>query len=269
MATTYLVLAAFIVAVLFPFYWMFVTSFRSTMEMYNKNLSLWPKQFVLTHYQQLMTQTNFPRWFANSWFVAVITTLLSVAVGVLAAYGLSRLRFPGRNLAAQGILITYLVPRTLLFIPLFNVLRQFGLIDTHLGLIVAYSTFSVPFATWMLLGYLQTVPQELDEAARIDGCSRWGTLIHVVLPVSLPGVVASGIFSFNLANNEYLYALAFINRDKLATLPRGLSSMIMGDVYLWGVMMAACLLSSIPLIILYMFVQRYFVSGITAGSVKG
>lgn len=266
---TYITLFCFLIIVIFPFYWMFITSLRSTGDLYSKDTSLWPRELTFDHYKSLLTKTNFIRWFANSWFVAVVTTLVSIIVGLFAAYSLAHLRFPGRGLIAQIILITYLVPRTVLFIPLYNMLREFGLIDSHLGLIMSYTTFAVPFATWMMMGYLQTIPRELDEAARIDGCSRWGSLFRVILPVSLPGIIASGIFSFNLANNEYLYALAFINRESLNTLPRGLSSMIMGDVYLWGQMMSACLLSSLPLAILYIFLQKYLVSGMTAGAVKG
>lgn len=266
---TYIIIFCFLIIVLFPFYWMFVTSFRSTGDLYSKNTSLLPRGLTLEHYKSLLTETNFIRWFANSWFVAVMTTLFSVIVGLFAAYSLTYLIFPGRNLLAQIILVTYLVPRTILFIPLYNMLREFGLMDSYSGLIISYMTFTVPFATWMMMGYLQTVPKELDEAARIDGCSRWKSLFKVILPVSLPGVIASAVFSFNLANNEYLYALVFINRESLNTLPRGLSSMILGDVYLWGQMMAACLLSSLPLVILYIFLQNYLVSGMTAGAVKG
>ena len=258
-----------IIISLLPFYWMAVTSFSSTSEMYSQDLSLLPKKIILTHYIELIKGTNFLIWFKNSWLIASLTTLFSLFVGCLAAFSLTRVKYPGKILISQFILGTYLIPRSLLFVPLYNVLSGIGVIDTHLGLVLAYSTFAVPFCTWLLVGYFKTVPHELDEAAIIDGCSPLGVLGRIIVPVSLPGIVAAGIFTFNLANNEFLYAFTFINNESLSTLPRGLSSMIMGDVYLWGKLMAACLLASVPLVILYMLVQKFMVSGLTAGSVKG
>lgn len=265
----YLIVLILIIISLLPFYWMAITSFRSTSEMYSQDLSLWPKKFILAHYIELIKETNFLIWFKNSWLIASLTTLLSLFVGCLAAFSLTRVKYPGKILISQFILGTYLIPRSLLFVPLYNVLREIGVIDTHLGLVFAYSTFAVPFCTWLLVGYFKTIPHELDEAATIDGCSPLGILGRIIIPVSLPGIVAAGIFTFNLANNEFLYAFTFISNESLSTLPRGLSSMIMGDVYLWGKLMAACLLASVPLVILYMLVQKFMVSGLTAGSVKG
>ena len=265
----YLIVLILIIISLLPFYWMAITSFRSTSEIYSQDFSLWPKNFILTNYIKLIKETNFLIWFKNSWLIALLTTLLSLFVGCLAAFSLTRVKYPGKILISQFILGTYLIPRSLLFVPLYNVLSGIGVIDTHLGLVLAYSTFAVPFCTWLLVGYFKTVPHELDEAAIIDGCSPLGVLGRIILPLSLPGIVTAGIFTFNLANNEYLYAFTFISNESLSTLPRGLSSMIMGDVYLWGKLMAACLLSSVPLLILYMFVQKFMVSGLTAGSVKG
>lgn len=265
----YLIVLILIIISLLPFYWMAVTSFSPTSEMYSQDLSLWPKKFILTHYIKLIKETNFLIWFKNSWLIASLTTLLSLFVGCLAAFSLTRVKYPGKILISQFILGTYLIPRSLLFVPLYNVLGGIGLIDTHLGLVLAYSTFAVPFCTWLLVGYFKTIPHELDEAATIDGCSPLGVLGRIIVPVSLPGIVAAGIFTFNLANNEFLYAFTFINNESLSTLPRGISSMIMGDVYLWGKLMAACLLASVPLVILYMLVQKFMVSGLTAGSLKG
>lgn len=265
----YLIVLILIIISLLPFYWMAITSFRSTSEIYSQDFSLWPKNFILTNYIKLIKETNFLIWFKNSWLIASLTTLLSLFVGCLAAFSLTRVKYPGKILISQFILGTYLIPRSLLFIPLYNMLKEIGVLGTHLGLVFAYSTFAVPFCTWLLVAYFKTIPHELDEAAIIDGCSPLGVLGRIILPLSLPGIVAAGIFTFNLANNEYLYAFTFISNESLSTLPRGLSSMIMGDVYLWGKLMAACLLSSVPLLILYMFVQKFMVSGLTAGSVKG
>jgi len=265
----YLIVLILIIISLLPFYWMAITSFRSTSEIYSQDFSLWPKNFILTNYIKLIKETNFLIWFKNSWLIALLTTLLSLFVGCLAAFSLTRVKYPGKILISQFILGTYLIPRSLLFIPLYNMLKEIGVLGTHLGLVFAYSTFAVPFCTWLLVAYFKTIPHELDEAAIIDGCSPLGVLGRIILPLSLPGIVTAGIFTFNLANNEYLYAFTFISSESLSTLPRGLSSMIMGDVYLWGKLMAACLLSSVPLLILYMFVQKFMVSGLTAGSVKG
>jgi len=265
----YLIVLILIIISLLPFYWMAITSFRSTSEIYSQDFSLWPKNFILTNYIKLIKETNFLIWFKNSWLIALLTTLLSLFVGCLAAFSLTRVKYPGKILISQFILGTYLIPRSLLFIPLYNMLKEIGVLGTHLGLVFAYSTFAVPFCTWLLVSYFKTIPHELDEAAIIDGCSPLGVLGRIILPLSLPGIVTAGIFTFNLANNEYLYAFTFISNESLSTLPRGLSSMIMGDVYLWGKLMAACLLSSVPLLILYMFVQKFMVSGLTAGSVKG
>jgi len=265
----YLIVLILIIISLLPFYWMAITSFRSTSEIYSQDFSLWPKNFILTNYIKLIKETNFLIWFKNSWLIALLTTLLSLFVGCLAAFSLTRVKYPGKILISQFILGTYLIPRSLLFIPLYNMLKEIGVLGTHLGLVFAYSTFAVPFCTWLLVAYFKTIPHELDEAAIIDGCSPFGVLGRIILPLSLPGIVTAGIFTFNLANNEYLYAFTFISSESLSTLPRGLSSMIMGDVYLWGKLMAACLLSSVPLLILYMFVQKFMVSGLTAGSVKG
>lgn len=266
---TYLLVAALLFAALLPFYWMLVTAFRPQAELYSKTLQLLPSKIVLENFRELFFETGFLRWFINSWYVAALTTIFSLVAGSLAAYSLVRFTYRGRNFIARSILITYLVPRTVLFIPLYRVIRDIGLFDTLPGLMLAYTTFALPFCTWMLIGYFRSIPDDMELAAMIDGCSRMQSFWHILLPVAAPGLVASGVFSFNLANNEYLYALTYIDTPRLMTLPRGLSTMIMGDVYLWGPMMAAALAASLPLVIFYMYFQKFLVQGVTAGSVKG
>jgi ABC-type glycerol-3-phosphate transport system permease component len=189
--------------------------------------------------------------------------------GALGAYAIARLRFPGRTVIARGLVFTYLVPSSLLFIPLFYLFSEFNLIDTHLGLILAYLSFAVPFCTWLLLGYFKSVPLELEEAALVDGCTRLGALIRIVIPVSLPALAVVTFFSFTLSWNEFLYAIVFTNTNTARPLTAGLSNFIIEDVFFWGPIMAATFLSSLPPIFIYLVFQRWVVKGLTLGAVKG
>ena len=265
----YGVLSFLLVLVLFPFYWMTVTSFKTEDQMRSLVSMFWPSPFALENYVQLVTKTDFLSWFGNSAIVAVSSTLAATAIGTLGAYALARLKFLGRAFMSSTVLITYLVPPSILFIPLYAQIRTFGLSDSLAGLIAAYPSFTVPFVTWLLMGYFESIPIELEEAAMIDGSTRFGAFRRIILPLSAPGVLAAALYAFTQAWNEFLYALVFITNVKLRTLPVGLSSFITGDVYGWGYLMAGAVLTTLPVIAVYIYLQKYMVEGLTAGSVKG
>jgi multiple sugar transport system permease protein len=229
----------------------------------------WPKPFAIENYQQLLAKTEFAAWFGNSVFVAVSSTLLATGVGTIGAYALARLKFLGRGFMASATLITYLVPPSILFIPLYKQMQGLGMANSLAGLIAAYPSFTVPFVTWLLMGYFESIPEELEEAAMIDGATRFGAFYRIVLPLSMPGVLAAGLYAFTQAWNEFLYALVFITDGKLRTLPVGLASFITGDVYGWGYLMSGAVLTTLPVIAAYIYLQKYMVEGLTAGSVKG
>jgi multiple sugar transport system permease protein len=265
----YGVLSFLLVLVLFPFYWMTVTSFKTEDQMRSLVSMFWPSPFALENYVQLVTKTDFLAWFGNSAIVAVSSTVAATAIGTLGAYALARLKFLGRAFMSSTVLITYLVPPSILFIPLYAQIRTFGLSDSLAGLIAAYPSFTVPFVTWLLMGYFESIPIELEEAAMIDGSTRFGAFRRIILPLSAPGVLAAALYAFTQAWNEFLYALVFITNVKLRTLPVGLSSFITGDVYGWGYLMAGAVLTTLPVIAVYIYLQKYMVEGLTAGSVKG
>jgi multiple sugar transport system permease protein len=265
----YTVLGVLAIVVLFPFYWMIVTSFKSEDQMRSVVSMFWPKPFAIENYQQLLAKTEFVAWYGNSVFVAVSSTLLATAVGTIGAYALARLKFFGRGFMASATLITYLVPPSILFIPLYKQMQGLGMANSLSGLIAAYPSFTVPFVTWLLMGYFESIPEELEEAAMIDGATRFGAFYRIVLPLSAPGVLAAGLYAFTQAWNEFLYALVFITDGRLRTLPVGLASFITGDVYGWGYLMSGAVLTTLPVIAAYIYLQKYMVEGLTAGSVKG
>ena len=225
---------------------------------------------TLAHYRRLLTETAYSRWFWNTAYVAVCSTAISMVISILAAYALARLRFWGSSLFSGAIFIVYLVPTTLLFIPMAQVVVRFNLINNPLALIVVYPTFLVPFCTWLLIGYFQTIPKELDECAMVDGATRIQALVRIVLPAAIPGVITAGIFAFTLSWNEFIYALVLVSTDNSRTLAVGvLTKLVRGDLLPWGPLMAAALLGSIPVAVLYSFFVEQYVSGLTAGAVKG
>jgi ABC-type glycerol-3-phosphate transport system permease component len=260
--------AVLLVWSLAPIYWIVVTSLKTEKEIYAYPPTGWPETATLMQYGIVFTRTRFPLFLRNSMIVALWTTVASVMIGTLAAYAITRMRFVGRGIVARGIVAAYLLPPALLFIPLFLVLQQAGVIDSLGGLVLAYLTFTVPFTTWMLIGYLRTVPVELDEAARIDGASRLQVLLRVLLPVAGPGLVVVALFAFTQAWNEFLYALIFTYSEAARTLTSGLVGMMMGDVFIWGQVMAACAISIAPVLVIYLAAQKYLVEGLTSGSVK-
>ena len=266
----YIPLAVFVVLGLFPFYWMLITSIKPNRELYNqKIMPLVVHQPTLKHYIDLLTETNFLTWTYNTMLVAVVTTVISVVLGTMIAYPLARLRFPGAAVVAIGVAATYLVPQPLLFIPMADIINRLELGNTLTAVMLTYPTLLIPFSAWLLMGYFKSVPRELEEAARIDGASRWQAMTRIVLPLCTPGLLSAGIFAFTLAQNEFLYALIFLAKSEVRTVPIGVvTELIRGDVFYWGQLMAGALLGSIPVAIIYSFFVDYYVAGLTAGAVK-
>jgi multiple sugar transport system permease protein len=266
----YLPLGVLLVVMLFPFYWMLITSIKPNRELYNARLMpLIVQQPTLKHYIDLLYETNFLTWTYNTMLVAVVTTVVSVVLGTMIAYPLARLQFPGAAVVAIGVAATYLVPQPLLFIPMADIINRLDLGNTLTAVMLTYPTLLIPFSAWLLMGYFKSVPRELEEAARIDGASRFQAMTRIVLPLCTPGLLSAGIFAFTLAQNEFLYALIFLARSEVRTVPVGaITELIRGDVFYWGQLMAAALLGSIPVAIIYSFFVDYYVAGLTAGSVK-
>jgi multiple sugar transport system permease protein len=266
----YIPLFLFVFAMVFPFLWMFITSIKPDPELYNPRLSPFlVRNPTLSHWKTLLNDTLFVDWAINTLWVAVASTAISLFAGVLAGYALARLVFPGSTIFGISIFVTYLVPPTLLFIPLTGVISWMRLQDTTWSLIFTYPTFLVPFCTWLLMGYFQTIPKELEECARIDGATRIQAMVFIILPLAIPGILSAGIFAFTLSWNEFLYALVFIHSPENKTIPVGVTSeLIKGDVFFWGSLMAGALLGSVPVAIVYSFFVEYYVSGMT-GAVKG
>ena len=266
----YLPLAIVLVLMLFPFYCTLITSIKPNRELYSqKVMPLLVHQPTLKHYIDLLYETNFLTWTYNTMLVAVVTTVVSVVLGTMMAYPLARMRFPGAAVVAIGVAATYLVPQPLLFIPMADIINRLELGNTLTAVMLTYPTLLIPFCAWLLMGYFKSVPRELEEAARIDGASRFQAMTRIVLPLCTPGLLSAGIFAFTLAQNEFLYALIFLAKSEVRTVPVGaITELIRGDVFYWGQLMAAAMLGSVPVAIIYSFFVEYYVAGLTAGSVK-
>jgi multiple sugar transport system permease protein len=267
--TVYLPLAGFLFVLLFPFYWMGITSFKPNEELITREGNpFWIKNPTLAHIKKLLFDTAYPDWLLNTMVIAVVATFLSLLCSVLAAYAIERLRFKGSRYVGMSIFLAYLVPPSILFIPLATMVYKLNLFDTRLALILTYPTFLIPFCTWLLMGYFKSIPIELEECALIDGATRWQILTRIILPLAVPGLISAGIFAFTLSWNEFIYALTFVSSSEVKTVPVGVvTELVEGDVYHWGSLMAGALLGSLPVAILYSFFVEYYVSGLT-GAVK-
>jgi multiple sugar transport system permease protein len=250
---------------------MLITSLKTDRELIDlSGLPFWVFEPTLEHYRYLFAETGFARWALNTLTISVVATAISLACSVLAGYALARLRFRGAGMMAGAIFITYLVPQTLLFVPLLEVVRQLGLSNTLWSMILTYPTILIPFSTWLLMGYFRSIPRELEESALIDGASRLRAMTQIVLPLALPGILSAGIFAFTLSWNEFIYALVFTNSSDIKTIPVGVvTELVKGDVYFWGSLMAGALLGSVPVALIYSFFVDKYVAGLTAGAVKG
>jgi len=267
--TIYLPLAAFVIVLLFPFYWMTITALKPNDELLSREGNpFWVIHPTLVHIKKLLFDTSYPEWLWNTVVISVVSTCLSIFCSVLAAYAIERLRFRGSRYVGMSIFLAYLVPPSILFIPLAAMVYKLDLFDTRLALILTYPTFLIPFCTWLLMGYFKTIPIELEECALIDGASRLQILVRIILPLAVPGLISAGIFAFTLSWNEFIYALTFISSSEVKTVPVGVvTELVEGDVYHWGSLMAGALFGSLPVAILYSFFVEYYVSGLT-GAVK-
>jgi multiple sugar transport system permease protein len=268
--TLYVPLACFVFVLLFPFYWMTVTTLKPNHELYNYDTynPFFVHSPTLENVRELLFETDYPRWLTTTMSVAIAATVLSIVASVLAAYAIQRLRFRGAQWVGLAIYLAYLVPPSVLFIPLATVVFKLGLYDSPLALILTYPTFLIPFCTWLLIGYFKSIPYELEECAMIDGASRLQILRKITLPLAVPGLISAGIFAFTLSWNEFIYALAFIQSSEKKTVPVAvLTQLVQGDDYQWGALMAGALFGSIPVALFYSFFVDHYVSSLT-GAVK-
>ena len=266
----YLPLAVFVFVLIFPFYWMAVTAIKPDNQLtnYDEYSPFWVVGPTLEHIRYLLFETSYPGWLWNTLLVSVASTAISLVCSVLAAYAIERIRFSGARITGLMIFLAYLVPPSILFIPLAFLVFQVGIFDSRLALILTYPTFLIPFCTWLLMGYFRSIPFELEESALVDGATRWQILTKVVLPLAVPGLISAGIFAFTLSWNEFIYALTFISSSENKTVPVGvLTELVRGDIYEWGALMAGALFGSLPVVILYSFFVDYYVSSMT-GAVK-
>jgi len=268
--TVYIPLMLILFVLLFPFYWMVITAIKPKehlldLDAHNPLYTLAP---TFEHIKALLFESEYPRWLWNTMFISVSATILALIASVFAAYAIVRIRFRGAQVTGGLIFLAYLVPPSILFIPLSTVIFNYGLFDTPFALILTYPTILIPFSTWLLMGYFKTIPYELEECALIDGASRWQILTKIILPLAVPGLISAGIFCLTLCWNEFIYALTFINSQEKKTVPVAIvTAFTDGDQYKWGSLMAGALVGSLPLVVLYSFFVEYYVSAMT-GAVK-
>ncbi len=270
--SAYFFLVLFIIFYLFPPYYMLITSLKNNREIASLDTTplIISGKPTLHHYINLLTSTKYPVYFLNTIIVTVMAVSISIVISVLAAYSLARMKFWGSGVLATGVFLTYLVPETLLFIPLFELLGGFGIIGSKFSLVLVFPTLAVPFCTWIMIGYFGSIPKELDEAALIDGASHMQMLTKIFIPVAMPGIIAAIIFAFTVCWSGFLYPLAFTFTDDQLVLTVGtVTTLIRGDVYHWGGLMAGALLAAAPPVIIYAFLMDYYISGLTSGATKG
>jgi multiple sugar transport system permease protein len=270
--TSYLILGPFAILLAFPFYWMLWTSFKTELDLYNvENIPFgFAEESPTTrNYTFLFEETQYLTWVKNTVLVGLIVVVITLILAVPAGYALARLSGRWGQGLGVGIFMTYLVPPTLLFLPLSWVIANMGLQDRLLSLILVFPSFTVPFSTWLLMGFFKTIPRELEEAARVDGASRVKTLYRIVFPISIPGILTVVIFSFSLVVNDFVYALAFITTSEAKTISTGVfTELIRGDIFFWQALMAATLLPTIPLALLYNIFLNRFIAGFTGGAFR-
>jgi ABC-type glycerol-3-phosphate transport system permease component len=257
------------IVIIFPFYWMIRCSIEPTGHLFDLPVRYLPREFSLASYEHLLTRTRFPRWFLNTVVVALLTTFLSVVIAVLAGYSFSRFRFPGRRTLLLVVLTTNMMPRILLVVPYYILLMNLRMLNTFQGLIISYVAFALPFTTWMLAGYFQSIPRELEESAMVDGCTRLAALFRVVIPLAIPGVLATAVFAFLLGWSEFLMARSVTSDETVRLLTVGMAAFKDEVNTDYAMQMAGSVLSVLPVLLLFMFLQKYLVQGLTAGAVKG
>lgn len=267
-ALLYVVLAVFTAFALVPVLWMVSTAFKTTQETMTTPPSWIPSEISFGSFGRLWNQYPFLEWFENSFVITIASMIVCVAFACLAGYGLTRYAFWGRGSMITFILVTQMFPSVMLLVPFYSLIAKFGLIDTRLGLILVYTSFTMPFCTWMMYGFFKALPLELDEAARIDGARAWQTFTRIILPLTVPGIASTSIYAFITAWNEYMFAFILTRSPEMRTLSVGIAEMNGYQQVLWNDMMAASIIASLPLIGLFAVLQKFFVGGLTAGAVK-
>lgn len=265
---SYCLLGLMLIIALFPIYWMAITSIKSLGEIYDLNPSFWPKAISWSGFEYLFQKTDYLTWLLNSSVVSIVSSVVTMLFSIPAAYGLVRFKFKGRGLIGNSILISYLLPPTLLFIPIYILVTRIGLTKSIWGLLLIYPSTTIPYATWILTSYFKTIPSEFDDAALIDGCSLLQVLSKVIIPLGAPGIFSTFILSFTLCWSEYLYALVILS-GRTKTIPLGISSMLFGDVARWNTIMGGAIIASIPIIILYTVASKFIVADLSLGGLKG
>ena len=266
-----IVLVAFSVALAFPFYWMVITTFKSTLDLYNIKAIpfIFNEKPTLEHLHFLFADTLYLRWIGNTVFVGILVVLITLVLSLPAAYALARLTGRWGERLGIGIFLTYLIPPTLLFIPLYHLVAVFGLTDSLWSLVLVYPSFTIPFSVWLLMGFFKSIPRELEDAAMVDGLTRFGAFLKLVIPISTSGILTVTIFAFTLVTQEFVYALTFISSESQQMVGVGVPTfLVRGDVYYWGSLMAACLITSLPIALLYNTFLDRFIAGFTVGAVK-
>ena len=269
---SYVFLVLFAIFFLAPPYYMIVTSLKSNAEVAHMATSPWwiANGVTFEHFRTLIAETDFLIFFKNTAIVTVCVVVITMVVSVLAAYSLARMKFWGSGVLATGIFLTYLVPDSLLFIPLFQIVRGLGLLNSYWGMVLVYPTLTVPFCTWIMIGYFASIPKELDEAAMIDGANHLQMLTRIFIPVALPGIIAATIFAFTVSWAAFVYPMAFLYSSDQQVLTVGtVTSLIRADVYQWGMLMAGALIAAAPPLVIYAFLMDYYIAGLTAGATKG
>jgi multiple sugar transport system permease protein len=267
----YLPLSPYLFVVLFPFYWMVITAFKRDNDLYNLTTApFWFKEPpTLDHLKLLLYDTLFLKWLQNSMVIGVLVVFVTLALALPAAYALARMKFPGAQPLSTAMFLSYLIPPTLLFLPLSQLVRGLGFTDSIWALVLVYPSFTLPFCTWLLMGFVRTVPKEIEESAQIDGCTRFQAFRMIIIPVIVPGIITAGIFAFTLTYQEYIYALTFISASANKTISYGVTSdLIRGDVFYWGSLMSGALIGAIPVAVIYAFSLDHFIHGLTAGALK-
>jgi multiple sugar transport system permease protein len=267
----YLPLSPYLLVVLFPFYWMIITTFKRDNDLYNlTGVPFWFKEApTLSHIQLLLNDTLFLTWLKNSLIIGASVVVITLAIGLPAAYGLARIRFFGNQTLSTAMFLSYLIPPALLFLPLSQVVRKIGFVDSIWSLVLVYPSFTLPFCTWLLMGFVRTVPAEIEESAQLDGCTRFQTFRLIVIPVIIPGIITAGIFAFTLTYQEFIYAITFVSASANKTISYGVTTdLIRGDVFYWGSLMAGALIGAVPVAIVYAFSLDHFIHGLTAGALK-
>jgi multiple sugar transport system permease protein len=265
---SFIIIVIALLITLFPIYWMLATSFKTQFEIYLAEPTVFPQKFTFEGYKLLLTKTKFIKGLGNSFFVAMSVAGITILLSVPCSYAISKLNFRGKRLLSSSILFTYLIPASVLYIPMYMMLVKIGMTNDIKGLMLIYPTMTIPYATWILIPYFNSIPVELEEAARVDGYTRIMSMLYIVVPLAKPGIITTFIFSFNMCWGEFLYALVTLRKGNCKTFPLIISGLIWGDLYPWAQIMAGGIIACIPIIIVYISASKFLISGLMSGGLK-